>query len=101
MHDRSAARDGRSTWLRQVRPSGTTAGERLPALDQPTTTAEVQRVLRFAILNGKFPPGSQLRGAHLAAELGISRAPLREAFTRLEEEGLLIRVAFRARSSPR
>jgi DNA-binding GntR family transcriptional regulator len=76
-------------------PSGMMAGGRLPTLDQRTTPAEVQRLLRFAILNGTFPPGSQLREAHLAAELGISRAPLREAFTRLEEEGLLIRVAFR------
>ena len=76
-------------------PSGTVAGGRLAALDQRTTPAEVQRVLRLAILNGSFPPGSQLREAHLAAELGISRAPLREAFTRLEEEGLLVRVAFR------
>jgi DNA-binding GntR family transcriptional regulator len=76
-------------------PSAAIGVGRLPALDQRTTPAEVQRVLRFAILNGTFPPGSQLREAHLAAELGISRAPLREAFTRLEEEGLLIRVAFR------
>lgn len=76
-------------------PSGAVAGGRLAALDQRTTPAEVQRVLRLAILNGSFPPGSQLREAHLAAELGISRAPLREAFTRLEEEGLLVRVAFR------
>lgn len=68
---------------------------RLDPLDQRTTPAEVQRVLRRAILTGVFPPGSQLREAHLAAELGISRAPLREAFSRLEEEGLIVRIAFR------
>lgn len=68
---------------------------RLDKLDQQTTPAGVALVLRRAILNGTFPPSSQLREAHIAAELGISRAPLREAFSRLEEEGLLVRIAFR------
>ena len=68
---------------------------RLAPLDQRTTPEVVHRVLREAILNGTFSPGSQLREAHIAADLGISRAPLREAFSRLEEEGLLERVAFR------
>ena len=70
-------------------------GPRLRPLDQRTTPAGAQQVLRQAILNGTFPPGSRLREAHLAAELGISRAPLREAFSRLEEEGLIVRVAYR------
>lgn len=78
---------------------------RLPALDQRTTPDGVYRVLREAILSGAFAPGSQLREAHIATDLGISRAPLREAFSRLEEEGLLTRVAFRgafvAEVSPR
>jgi DNA-binding GntR family transcriptional regulator len=68
---------------------------RLQPIDQSTTPAGVQKALRHAILNGTFPPGSQLREAHLAAELGISRAPLREAFWGLEEEGLIVRVAYR------
>jgi DNA-binding GntR family transcriptional regulator len=68
---------------------------RLAPLGQRTTPDGVHRVLREAILNGSFAPGSQLREAHLAADLGISRAPIREAFTRLEEEGLIERVAFR------
>jgi DNA-binding GntR family transcriptional regulator len=78
---------------------------RLAPLDQRTTPDGVHRVMREAILNGTFAPGSQLREAHLAADLGISRAPLREAFSRLEEEGLVERVAFRgafvAQVSPR
>lgn len=68
---------------------------RLGRLDQKTTPNGVHRILREAILNGSFAPGSQLREAHLAADLGISRAPLREAFLRLEEEGLIERIAFR------
>jgi DNA-binding GntR family transcriptional regulator len=51
--------------------------------------------VRNAILNGTFPPGSQLREVHIATELGISRAPLREALNRLELEGLVVRIPFR------
>ena len=58
--------------------------------EQRTTTPEgVYRVLRAAILEGSVPPGGQLREAHIASDLGISRSPLREALTRLEEEGLV------------
>ena len=64
-------------------------------LNQSTTPDSVYRVLREAILNGKIPVGDQLREAHIAADLGVSRAPLREALLRLEEEGLIVRVPFR------
>ena len=64
--------------------------------EQRTTTPEaVYRVLRAAILDGRVPPGGQLREAHIAADLGISRSPLREALTRLEEEGLVVKIPFR------
>lgn len=60
-----------------------------------TTPAGVYQVLRAAILDGSVPPGGQLREAHIAADLGISRSPLREALTRLEDEGLVVRIPFR------
>ncbi len=60
-----------------------------------TTPAGVYRVLRTAILDGTVPPGGQLREGHIAADLGISRSPLREALTRLEEEGLVVKIPFR------
>ncbi|MFF5516434.1 GntR family transcriptional regulator [Streptomyces coeruleorubidus] len=64
--------------------------------EQRTTTPDgVYRVLRAAILDGTVPPGGQLREAHIAADLGISRSPLREALTRLEEDGLVVRIPFR------
>ena len=64
--------------------------------EQRTTTPEgVYRVLSAAILDGSVPPGGQLREAHIAADLGISRSPLREALTRLEEEGLVVKIPFR------
>ena len=73
---------------------------------QQTTTAEgALRAVRNAILDGTFPPGSQLREVSIATELGISRAPLREALNRLELEGMVVRIPFRgafvAEVSPR
>ncbi len=60
-----------------------------------TTPDGVYRLLRTAILDGSVPPGGQLRETHIAADLGISRSPLREALTRLEEEGLVVKIPFR------
>ncbi|AEF40698.1 GntR family transcriptional regulator [Hoyosella subflava] len=64
--------------------------------EQRTTTPDgVYRVLRTAILEGTVPPGEQLRETRIAEDLGISRSPLREALTRLEEEGLVVKVPYR------
>lgn len=45
--------------------------------------------LRSAILDGTLSPGSQLKDKELAAQLGVSRTPIREALLRLEDEGLV------------
>lgn len=45
--------------------------------------------LRERILSGAAGPGEPVRQDTLAAELGVSKIPLREALARLEEEGLL------------
>jgi DNA-binding GntR family transcriptional regulator len=64
--------------------------------EQRTTTPDgVYRVLRTAILDGTVAPGEQLRETHIAADLGISRSPLREALTKLEEEGLVVKIPFK------
>jgi DNA-binding GntR family transcriptional regulator len=64
-------------------------------LDQRTTPEAAHHVLRGAILNGTLAAGRQLGEVRIATDLGISRAPLREALSRLEEEGLVVRVPFR------
>src|SRR3954465_4160995 len=43
--------------------------------------------LRSAIMYGSLPPGSQLGEADLAARLGVSRGPLREALQPPGPEG--------------
>lgn len=56
---------------------------RLPLRDQAYAT------LLDAIVTGDLAPGSRLRDQELAAELGVSRTPIREALRRLEDEGLV------------
>lgn len=45
--------------------------------------------IRDAIVSGELEPGAVVRDADLAERLGLSRAPVREAFSRLVDEGLL------------
>ena len=45
--------------------------------------------MRQRILDGFYPEGFQLRQDALAADLGVSRIPVREALTQLEAEGLV------------
>ncbi|RBY87765.1 GntR family transcriptional regulator [Blastococcus sp. TF02A-30] len=50
---------------------------------------DVHRRLRDAIVDGTFAPGEQLRDQELAAWLGVSRTPVREALLRLAQSGLV------------
>lgn len=52
----------------------------------------VFNTLRKAILTGKLKPGERLMEVHLAAQLGVSRTPIREAIRKLELEGLVIMI---------
>lgn len=45
--------------------------------------------LREQIVNGTYPPGQRMMLADVAAGLGLSQMPVREALQRLEREGLL------------
>jgi DNA-binding GntR family transcriptional regulator len=58
-----------------------------------TQTDWAVQVLRDAILKGEIKPGEKLRQENLAQQLGISPTPIREAFRRLEVEGLLVHSA--------
>ncbi|MEU5879099.1 GntR family transcriptional regulator [Spirillospora sp. NPDC047279] len=62
----------------------------LEPVPRRSTVEIVYDELRSAILYGSLAPGDQLGEAELAARLGISRGPLREAMQRLVQEGLLL-----------
>ena len=47
----------------------------------------VFNTLREAILKGELKPGERLMELQLAAKLGVSRTPIREAIRMLEQEG--------------
>lgn len=50
---------------------------------------DVQRAIRERLVDGRLAPDSSLNENRLAAELGISRTPLREAMLGLETAGFL------------
>ncbi len=50
----------------------------------------VYQRLRNAIVDGTFAPGEQLKDQELAAWLGVSRTPVREALLRLAQGGLVV-----------
>ena len=45
--------------------------------------------IRDAIVRGDFPPGAVVSNAAVAGQLGLSRAPVRDALARLAGEGLV------------
>ena len=61
-------------------------------LQNPASHSAAERAhgeLRRRILDGRLAPGLRLKEAELAAELGLSRTPVRDALSRLTVEGLL------------
>jgi DNA-binding GntR family transcriptional regulator len=56
-----------------------------------STTDDVTAALREAILDGALAPGTWLREQDLAARLGVSRTPVREALRHLADEQIVDR----------
>jgi DNA-binding GntR family transcriptional regulator len=54
-----------------------------------TFSGQAVEVLREMVIAGELVPGERLNEVELAAALGISRGPLREAIQRLNSEGLV------------
>ena len=58
-------------------------------LQSSSLTSVVGKEIERQILHGELAPGAKLIEATLAAQLGVSRGPVREAFRMLEEAGLV------------
>lgn len=63
--------------------------------DRQTVTDWVYEELKQAIVELRLAPGEPLREAALAEQLGVSKTPIREALTRLEQDGLVETTSFK------
>lgn len=57
---------------------------------EDTIAGRISRVLADRIVRGELAPGARLRQDHIAEEFQASHVPVREAFRRLEAQGLAI-----------
>ncbi|ODR89021.1 GntR family transcriptional regulator [Sinorhizobium alkalisoli] len=55
-----------------------------------TLASRISRALAERIISGQLAPGERLRQDHVAEEFGASHVPVREAFRRLEAQGLAV-----------
>ncbi len=63
--------------------------------DRRKVTDWVYEELKAAIVQLRLAPGSPLREGTLAEQLGVSKTPIREALTRLEQDGLVETTSFK------
>jgi DNA-binding GntR family transcriptional regulator len=69
-----------------------TAPTVLQPLKSGSLSSRVFETLRTAIFAGELQPGDPLRELHLATDLRVSQATVREALARLEQFGLVVRT---------
>ena len=55
----------------------------------------VSETLRNDVQTGRYNPGDRITEQEVAARLGVSRTPVREALRRLESEGLVVSLPWR------
>ncbi len=55
-----------------------------------TAQQQAYRYIREQILNGRYTGGMRLQAADIAAAVGVSRMPVREALRQLDSEGLVM-----------
>ncbi|MEZ0069836.1 DNA-binding GntR family transcriptional regulator [Streptacidiphilus sp. MAP12-20] len=69
---------------------------KLPELSAQSLADQAYRALRAAIISGDLPWGDKITERGLAASLGVSPTPVREALRRLEQEQLIERTGPRS-----
>lgn len=67
----------------------------LPKIAPLSRRHQVVHALRQAIAEGRLQAGDRLVEAEIARQMGVSRAPVREALRQLEQEGLVISYPYR------
>jgi DNA-binding GntR family transcriptional regulator len=65
--------------------------ETIPVDHTPSTLRNhLVKVLRTQIMDGKYLPGQRLNESRIAREFNISRIPVREALSQLQEQGMVV-----------
>ncbi|WP_461144988.1 helix-turn-helix domain-containing protein [Salinifilum aidingensis] len=85
-----SARDGREA----AEPSAASGSS------PPRIADRVAALVREELAGGRFKPGERVKEAPLAARLGVSRGPVREALRVLAEEGMLELLPNRGAAAP-
>lgn len=62
----------------------------MTAANEDTIANRISRILADRIVTGQLEPGAKLRQDHVAEEFGASHVPVREAFRKLEAQGLAV-----------
>ena len=83
----SSARTESSRGSREARSPKDTSASAAPHGSRPE---QVYRRLRDLIVQGLLAPGSRVVETEVAARLGVSRTPVREALQRLQQEGFVV-----------
>jgi DNA-binding GntR family transcriptional regulator len=73
---------------------GAANDDNLQHVSRQTLADSVYIQLKTAILRGRMRDGTELKQGNLAAQLGVSRVPVREALRRLQAEHLVVAEPF-------
>jgi DNA-binding GntR family transcriptional regulator len=76
--------------MSETRRAGRAAPPAFSEVKASDLTSQVAEQLAGAICDGRLAPGQRLVEAAVARQMGISRAPVREAARRLQQRGLLV-----------
>jgi DNA-binding GntR family transcriptional regulator len=76
---------------RNVSKRGARAPTGVAPVSYRTIAEQIADSVRAAIAQGRIPPAARLFEVSLAREMGTSRAPVREALSQLEREGLVVK----------
>ena len=78
-----------------LEPQASSSSKHFEEIDNVPLRQKIVAVLREAILSGELKPGDALVETALASQLGVSRAPLREALRSLNKDGLIETIPYR------
>ena len=85
--------------IQTIEASGRVDFESLGQIDRTRSLGpQIYDIIRLAIIQEMFQPNEPINEAELSAVLGVSRTPVREAYQRLIEDGL---IQSRAKSGTR